>query len=57
MAMECHPDRQQQQQHHQQDEKHGPNYCGIEKRDREQVDNKLTSAAEIYSHYCRRLHS
>ena len=33
---QSHPDRQQQQQ---QQEKHGPNYCGTEKR--EQVDNKV----------------
>ena len=35
---QSHPDRQRQQQHQQQAEKHGPNYCGTEKR--EQVDNK-----------------
>ena len=35
---QSHLDRQQQQQCQQREEKHGPNYCGIEKR--EQVDNK-----------------
>ena len=35
---QSHPDRERQLQHQQQEHKHGPNYCGVEKR--EQVDNK-----------------
>ena len=38
-SSQSHPDRQQQQQHQQEEEKHGPNYCGIKKREQE-VDNK-----------------